>query len=166
MLLLSAGCASHQKGAAATRPTGRATPHDINELGKQFTDALAAGDTNAAAKLFISHAEWNQVIDGTDLAYIERQDRMLGVLDRLREFVRNAKFVTAASMPRESEWLEPGSQLSNGLRLKTRVEVKRNVRLWINVRDDVRQLEMGTLLNIDGAWRYIDEPKLRRRDFF
>src|SRR5439155_5970555 len=87
MLLLSAGCASQQKGGAATRPTGRTTPHDINDLGKQLTDALAAGDTNAAARLFISHPEWNQVTDGTDLGYIERQDRLLTSLDQLARHV-------------------------------------------------------------------------------
>lgn len=158
-----AGCASHHQSAAATRPSGRATPHDLNDLGKQLTDALSAGDTNAAAQLFISHVEWNQVIDSTDLPYIERQDRMLGVLDRLREFTRNARFVSAASMPKDSVWLDPGAEIGKDLRVKTRVEVKRNVRLWINSHEETRQMELGPVLNIDGAWRYIDEPKLRPR---
>ena len=155
LMIMLSGCAAISHPTAPPPP--RLSAKTPDEFGRQMIAALATQNADEAMQLFISRDEFAKLIQ--DGNYERQRARTTAAMQRVAPQVEGAKFVAVYMQTVDPQLLHSGDTPN----VKVAIPAYRETRIWTSAAGKLYQLEVGDLLQIDGAWRFIGEPTLSAR---
>lgn len=155
LAMLLCGCAASSHRAAPPPP--RLAEKSPDEFGRQMVASLAKGNADEAMQLYISRAEHANRLNGS--GYDRQRARVAAAVNRLTAPLEGAKFVAIYMRTRDPEMLQPGGDPN----VKLPTPAYRESRIWASAGGKLYEIDVNTLLQVGGSWRFIAAPTLRAR---